>query len=154
LLYADFQDADSTAIGMLEQSLINPGSAPQSPGEGGSNVSMDVSRAIPLQPASAGPSAAVSDLPISISNTAGATSKASGAKKYLALCITTRNIYKTLLELDVSNVKSDASLFEAMKRSYRKARGYKAWAPSLFKPVSVEFVHVSSSERHRTTSLC
>jgi hypothetical protein len=160
LLYADFQDADSTAIDMLEQSLINPGSAPQSPGEGGSNVSMDVSRAIPLQPASAGPSAAVSDLPISISNTAGATSKASGAttvpetKKYLALCITTRNIYKTLLELDVSNVKSDASLFEAMKRSYRKARGYKAWAPSLFKPVSVEFVHVSSSERHRTTSLC
>jgi hypothetical protein len=63
--------------------------------------------------------------------------------KHLAMCITTSGIYKTLVELDLSNVQSDATLFEAMKRSYRKARGYKSHFASLFKPRSVEFVHVS-----------
>lgn len=64
--------------------------------------------------------------------------------KYLAICVSTNRIYKTLIEIDVTDLASDAGLFAAMKRQYRAVRGYKAHFPSLFKPISVEFVHVST----------
>jgi len=62
---------------------------------------------------------------------------------YLALCVNTGSMYKTLVELDVSNRTSDAEVFCQLKDAYLRLRGLRALYGFLMKPVDVHFVHVS-----------
>ena len=63
--------------------------------------------------------------------------------KYLALCVNTGSIYKTLVEFEVSSKFSDADVFRLMKEAYVNLRGIRALHSLLIKPVDVHFVHVS-----------
>lgn len=63
--------------------------------------------------------------------------------KFLALCINTGSIYKTLAELDMSRINSDGEAFSQMKKAYIQYRGVRSRLRFLIKPVTVEFVRVS-----------
>ncbi|KAM0454346.1 hypothetical protein ACHAPV_008425, partial [Trichoderma viride] len=60
--------------------------------------------------------------------------------KFLALCINTGSIYKTLAELDMSRINSDGEAFSQMKKAYIQYRGVRSRLRFLIKPVTVEFV--------------
>jgi hypothetical protein len=62
--------------------------------------------------------------------------------KYFAVCIPAGGIYKALIEIDTSIIKSDDELFLAIKQVYQNERGCKAWRCMFLKPVSIEFVQV------------
>lgn len=63
--------------------------------------------------------------------------------KFLALCINTGPIYKTLVEIDASEIASDATAFLRMKKIYLQTRSRLSRLNFLVKPVTVEFVRVS-----------
>jgi hypothetical protein len=65
--------------------------------------------------------------------------------KYLALCVNTGGIYKTLGEIEVSAVRSDGHLFNLMKKTYHDLRGFRAKFNFLIKPVEIQFVLVSQN---------
>ncbi|KAF4631776.1 hypothetical protein G7Y89_g6358 [Cudoniella acicularis] len=60
--------------------------------------------------------------------------------KYLALCVNTSGIYKTLAEIEVSAVKSDGQLFHLIKEAYRDIRGFRTKLNFLIKPIEIQFV--------------
>jgi len=62
--------------------------------------------------------------------------------KLLALCVNSGGIYKTLAELDMTDVNSDAEAFLLMKKAYLLNRGLRSRLKLLLKPVTVEFVQV------------
>jgi len=140
------------AVDSIAHSLANPRTS-QSPQQAENNITSNNAISSATHPVSSSSGTMPSQLPGPVSNSTGATiavsgSSSSASTRYLAICITTSGIYKTLIELDVTNIKSDATLFQAMKTSYHKARGYKSRLTSLFKPVSVEFIHVSRLLHH------
>lgn len=63
--------------------------------------------------------------------------------KFLALCVNTGGMYKTLAELDMSRINSDSEAFSQMKKAYLQYRGVRSRLHFLIKPVTVEFVRVS-----------
>lgn len=63
--------------------------------------------------------------------------------KFLALCVNTGGMYKTLAELDMSRINSDGEAFSQMKKAYLHYRGVRSRLHFLVKPVTVEFVRVS-----------
>ncbi|KAF2801266.1 uncharacterized protein BDZ99DRAFT_577725 [Mytilinidion resinicola] len=63
--------------------------------------------------------------------------------RYLAICVNTGGIYVTLPEIAVPKSTSDAILFDMMKASYQKLRGFRIRFAFLLRPVGVEFVHFS-----------
>ncbi|KAK0652541.1 hypothetical protein B0T16DRAFT_490373 [Cercophora newfieldiana] len=60
--------------------------------------------------------------------------------KFLALCVDSGGIYKTLTEIDVSQTRSDAEAFLQIKRAYLNSRSLRSRLNILLKPVTVEFV--------------
>ncbi|KAM6478607.1 hypothetical protein HDV62DRAFT_370831 [Trichoderma sp. SZMC 28011] len=60
--------------------------------------------------------------------------------KFLALCVNTGGMYKTLAELDMSRINSDSEAFSQMKKAYLQYRGVRSRLHFLIKPVTVEFV--------------
>lgn len=62
--------------------------------------------------------------------------------RYLAICVNTGGIYVTLSEISVTRNISDAALFDMIKTSYQKLRGFRIRFAFLLRPVGVEFVHV------------
>ena len=62
--------------------------------------------------------------------------------RYLALCVNTGSMYKTLVEFDVSEKTSDADVFYMLKDAYVNLRGLRTLYGFLMKPVDVHFVHV------------
>lgn len=63
--------------------------------------------------------------------------------KFLALCVNTGGIYKTLSEVDLTGIKSDMAGFLKMKEAYVGTRGLRSRLGFLIKPVTLEFVQVS-----------
>ena len=63
--------------------------------------------------------------------------------KFLALCVNTGGIYKTLSEVDLTGIKSDMFGFLKMKEAYLGTRGLRSRLRFLIKPVNLEFVQVS-----------
>ncbi len=63
--------------------------------------------------------------------------------KFLALCVNTGGVYKTLAEIDTADTCSDSKGFLLMKEAYLKARGLRSKFSFLIKPVTLEFVQVS-----------
>ncbi|KAH7397008.1 hypothetical protein DE146DRAFT_764375, partial [Phaeosphaeria sp. MPI-PUGE-AT-0046c] len=160
LLHADLDDTDSEAVDALAYSLRNPTTCSNQPVPTVNPRSTNLAPSLPVS----GRSSSKQPFPSTDSNGATldtpdssmvAVATPAPPDKYLAICISTKRIYKTLIELDVTNLASDASLFAAMKREYQAARGYKAHFASLFKPISVEFVHFSLwNIRHGLVSIC
>ena len=66
------------------------------------------------------------------------------AKKYLELCVNTGEFSKSLGEIEISQVRSDGSLFREIRSNYLRLRGYRA-KHFLLKPVAVQFVQVSTT---------
>ena len=64
--------------------------------------------------------------------------------KFLALCVNTGGIYKTLVEIDTADTESDAVVFQKMKQAYKNTRGLRYRFRFIIKPVAVEFVQVST----------
>lgn len=66
------------------------------------------------------------------------------SKKFLALCINTGR-YKTLGEIDVTNIHRNSETFRMIRERYLEIRGFRARARRLFlfQPSSVHFVKVS-----------
>ncbi|KAI3316669.1 hypothetical protein HD806DRAFT_527666 [Xylariaceae sp. AK1471] len=60
--------------------------------------------------------------------------------RFLALCVNTGGIYKTLAEIDTSGAMSDAAVFFIMKNEYLKTRGLRSRFKFLIKPATIEFV--------------
>ncbi|KAK1751160.1 hypothetical protein QBC47DRAFT_352026 [Echria macrotheca] len=75
--------------------------------------------------------------------------------KYLALCVNTGGIYKTLAEVDTTGTASDAAGFEKMKQAYVATRGRRSRFGFLIKPVGIEFVQFTLwNLRHGYVSIC
>jgi hypothetical protein len=66
-------------------------------------------------------------------------------QKYLALCINVGGIYKTLSEIDMTDITSDAKLFLKMKEEYQSKRWKRFNFNWLVKPATVEYIEVSNS---------
>lgn len=64
--------------------------------------------------------------------------------KFLALCVNTGGIYKTLVEINTADTESDAAVFLKMKQAYKNTRGLRYRFRLIIKPVAVEFVQVST----------
>lgn len=73
--------------------------------------------------------------------------------KFLALCINTGGIYKTLAEIDISGTISDAAAFLMMKDEYLNTRGLLSRFKFLIKPTTIEFVQVSYLSETSITKL-
>lgn len=73
--------------------------------------------------------------------------------RFLAICVNTGGIYKTLVEIDISSVTSDAAAFLMMKNEYLKERGILSRFKFLIKPTTIEFVHVSYTSGASTIKL-
>lgn len=70
-------------------------------------------------------------------------------EKYLELCVNIGEYDISLAEIEISTLNSsintDGELFQEIKRSYKKHRGYlKTHNLHLFKPVDVRYVQVST----------
>ena len=78
--------------------------------------------------------------PATVSVSAGAASD----PQYLALCVNTREFEKILDEIEVSDVTSDAELFNRLRSSYRNLRGFRSRFLFLIQPIAIRFVHVST----------
>lgn len=70
-------------------------------------------------------------------------------RKYVALCIPARKrftatgrSYTKLKEIDITEVKYDASFFATAKRAYQDVQGGRGLFWNLFKPTSIEYVQV------------
>ena len=160
LLYADFKDTDSNAIDDLslalqQQSATVPSSSLP--------LNNSESAAVPIteqtRPGAQSEDIASVLFPSFASNREDSTwpraqhnSLASYQvrntpyKRYFAMCLPIRGIYKTLLELDVSNIKSDGNFFYYVRTMYA-SRGMEWWSSPWmrwikWKPTSVEFVQV------------
>lgn len=70
-------------------------------------------------------------------------------EKYLELCVNIGEYDISLAEIEIStlhsSINTDGELFQEIKRSYKKHRGYlKTHNLHLFKPVDVRYVQVSA----------
>ncbi|KAF1948353.1 hypothetical protein CC80DRAFT_431768 [Byssothecium circinans] len=75
--------------------------------------------------------------------------------RFLALCVNIGGIYKTLAEIDMTRITSDAALFLEMKKEYLKKRGRRSRFEFLIKPKTVEFVQFTLwNLRHGYVSVC
>ena len=80
-------------------------------------------------------------------------SSSSSRPKFLAVCINTGGMYKTLAEIDVSTTTSDVQLFHSIKKTYQKTRGFRARFAWLIKPIEVHFVRVVVFQFDRSRNL-
>jgi hypothetical protein len=69
-------------------------------------------------------------------------------KRFIELCVNTGEFQRQLAEIDVSDVKSDAQLFDRIREMYREVRSFRV-KYFLLKPVDVHFVLFSVEDRYR-----
>ncbi|KAI8650147.1 hypothetical protein NCS56_01466600 [Fusarium sp. Ph1] len=75
--------------------------------------------------------------------------------KFLALCVNTEGIYKTLTEVDLTGIKSDMAGLLKMKEAYVGTRGLRSRLRFLTKPVTLEFVQFTLwNRKHGYVSIC
>ncbi|KAM6511763.1 hypothetical protein FALCPG4_016758 [Fusarium falciforme] len=75
--------------------------------------------------------------------------------KFIALCVNTGGIYKTLSEVDLTGIKSDMAGFLKMKEAYLGTRGLRSRLRFLIKPVNLEFVQFTLwNRKHGYVSIC
>lgn len=76
------------------------------------------------------------------------TSTASAAAipdpQYVGLCVNTSEFRISLAEVEMSDVVSDAELFDRLKSNYRSLRGFRTRFSFLIQPVAIRFVKVSA----------
>jgi hypothetical protein len=68
-------------------------------------------------------------------------------RKFIALCIDTREHYTSLGEINASTITKDSNLFKEIKNKYHALRGFKLKAMKLFlfEPQDIRFVQVCAS---------
>ncbi|RYP68070.1 hypothetical protein DL769_005598 [Monosporascus sp. CRB-8-3] len=145
-LYADFSLAEGGDIDSLAYSLQNPGSVAtdqtwsrNSPTATSSSVTANSQLSAVGPPGEDSSDQATEDAterPTSIKDAQQPTTR----PKFLALCVNTGGIYKTLAEINTKNITSDAEAFSVMKNDYLKTRGFRSRFSFLVKPVTLEFV--------------
>ncbi|KAK3936595.1 hypothetical protein QBC46DRAFT_418612 [Diplogelasinospora grovesii] len=159
-LYADFPDVDDGgALDRLLSSLQNP--APQ-PDGGTSSIALHSMSSSVSSDSSAGTTGLNSLAESTHSPCGSATSEvttgssltsisrgAGSRPKFLALCVNTGGIYKTLAEIEASDTDTDLTAFRKMKEGYLKTRGVRARFSYLVRPIGVEFVHFNLWSRRR-----
>jgi hypothetical protein len=69
-------------------------------------------------------------------------------KRFIELCVNTGEFQRQLAEIDVSDVSSDAQLFDRIREHYREVRSFRT-KYFLLKPVDVHFVQFSVEDRYR-----
>lgn len=163
-LFADFSVSQGVGvIDALEQSLQSRGPPPSYAGALNSGATPPVTGQSPTpqqgqQPPRAGLNS-TSDVnnagspigqtgALQPTNTTNASTPANGVPptqatdrpKYLALCVNTGGIYKTLAEINTTKMASDAEVFQSMKAAYVQTRGRLSRFWFLVKPVTVEFI--------------
>jgi hypothetical protein len=67
---------------------------------------------------------------------------------FIELCVNTGEFQRQLAEIDISDVKSDAQLFDRIRERYREIRSFRV-KYFLLKPVDVHYVQFSVEDRHR-----
>lgn len=78
--------------------------------------------------------------PLKVTSTIGDEMK----PRYLAICMSAGGMYKQLSEIDVSGFMSYTELFAAVKNLYRNIRCSNFIRRTLFRPVSIDYIQVSS----------
>ncbi|KFY99200.1 hypothetical protein V500_01441 [Pseudogymnoascus sp. VKM F-4518 (FW-2643)] len=152
-IYGDFENTNPQAVDELAKELHYPDTrtTTSSPSNGGTNNSSrnqfvnTPGVSILSQPTTVGiesisnsdnslePPPSIATLPTS--------NAPPTCPKYIALCVNTGGIYKTLAEVEISSVTSDIQLFRLMKQAYLNARGFRTKFTLLIKPVEIHFVH-------------
>jgi len=84
-----------------------------------------------------------SEVSTSSSTTLSQSQNESSKSKFLALCVNTGGIYKTLSEIDITGTKSDRDGFQKLKQKYLGTGGFRSKFSFLIRPVTLEFVQVS-----------
>ncbi|KAH7013407.1 hypothetical protein EDB80DRAFT_371298 [Ilyonectria destructans] len=141
MLYADFSLADGGDIDSLEHSLQNPVSASTtnlSTATASSGVSGSQPPAVEPPPRGSSTPAAVDETgrPTTVKEVQQPTARPA----FLALCVNTGGIYKTLTEISTEKIACDAEAFRVMKKEYLKKRGFRSRFKLLIKPITVEFI--------------
>lgn len=65
---------------------------------------------------------------------------------FLALCVNTGGIYKTIAEISTEKIACDAEAFRVKKKEYLKKCGFRSRFKLLIKPITVEFILLRSHE--------
>lgn len=172
-LYADFPESDGDSIHNLEVFLqsqadnIGRGTAPSHtshpPGESSNSTSALPSSPVPssLQPLSSQENN-VSQASGHTPNSHTGRQRPSGigrathtsrnldraGKRFIELCVNTGEFQRQLAEIDVSNVESDAQLFDRIRERYCEVRSFRV-KYFLLKPVDVHFVQFCVEDRYR-----
>ncbi|KAF2493623.1 hypothetical protein BU16DRAFT_513669 [Lophium mytilinum] len=150
-LYGDFNDSDPNALKSLEAALQNCDPESQS------NTSLN-SDSGSLASTSSNPTTSTNAASGGVSNSHVPTNQPSTSQvqkpgeslaeeaqaalpRYLAICVNTGGIYVTLSEISVPRNTSDAALFDMIKISYQKLRGFRIRFAFLLRPIGVEFVY-------------
>ncbi|EHK19706.1 uncharacterized protein TRIVIDRAFT_14315, partial [Trichoderma virens Gv29-8] len=151
-LYGDFVEDKTSDLDNLQSSLNTPVE------DASPNSSSDSEQSVVTQ---TNPRRHLSSRSSSSSKTAVSTGSTDASSidiiqpKFLALCINTGGMYKTLAELDTSRINSDGEAFSQMKKAYLQYRGMRSRLRFLIKPVTVEFVRFTLwSLRHGYVSVC
>ena len=76
----------------------------------------------------------------------------SSLPKYLAICIPVKGFYINLVEIDMSGIDSDFSLFLAVKTAYEKTKKLRGILGRFLRPISVEFVQVCTISCYSSSS--
>ncbi|KAJ5814050.1 uncharacterized protein N7503_000800 [Penicillium pulvis] len=151
-LYADFQGGDTEDLDKLAFSLQNPG---QESTEDTSNIprsSADTPisndhQGLPPTSSKGGEISSDSSTTkktLDVACSSKTLQPSDGQARFLALCVNTGTIYKTLAEIETSNVKSDAAAFSMLKDEYLKIRGMRSRFRFLVEPIDIEFVQTTA----------
>lgn len=149
-LYADFSNNDAENLDKLASSLQNPG---QESTNNASNTPRDSSNTpIDEKPEHSLPTGAKA-IQISfdtsttydehaVASSSGHFQSGDRRARFLALCVNTGAIYKTLAEIETSSLRSDAVAFSMLKNEYLRTRGLYSRFSFLVKPITIEFIQV------------
>ncbi|KAF7553195.1 hypothetical protein G7Z17_g3807 [Cylindrodendrum hubeiense] len=166
-LYADFCVAEGGDIDSLEHSLQNPGSAATEEAKhraederlecGRTNVpneEQNQNKHLTTAPHGGDSSTNVTADETKGLPTVKEAQQPTPRPAFLALCVNTGDIYKTLAEISTEKIASDAEVFSLMRNEYLRTRGLQSNL-KLMKPVTVEFVQFTLwNLRHGYVSVC
>lgn len=138
-LYGDFAEDKPSDLDALELSLHTSAESTSMSSSSDAEHSVEM----PTSPRHRTLSSSSSDTTALSAGSTEASSIEISQSKFLALCVNTGVIYKTLAELDTSRINSDGEAFLRMKKAYLQYRGVRSRVRFLIKPVTVEFVRVS-----------
>jgi hypothetical protein len=144
-LYADFLNNDAENLDKLASSLQNPGqvstnSASNTPRDSSNTPIHDEPvHSLPIQ--SSSDSSTTND-GHTAANSSGQSQSGDRQTRFLALCVNTGAIYKTLAEIETSSLRSDAVAFSLLKKEYLRIRGLYSMFSFLVKPITIEFIQV------------